>query len=308
MTPRIVCLGEILVDFVSTERARTLAEAPAFEKAAGGAPANVAAGVAKLGVPSAFLGKVGADPFGGFLVETMRRAGVDTSGIVFDPGARTTLAFVSLAADGDRDFVFYRNPGADERYSREDLRESLISGSQIFHFGSVSMTGEPARSATLHAARLAHDAGKIVSFDPNLRLNLWNTDARAAIAEAAVLADVIKVSEEELAFLPPGLNPKLLLITKGSAGCEWETAAASGRVPGFDAAAIDTTGAGDAFVAAMLTQIAEHGSIPHDPAMITAFCLFANAAGALATTKRGAIPALPTREAILHLLQTGKPG
>lgn len=306
MQPRVVCLGEILIDFVSTERARRLADAPAFEKAAGGAPANVAAGVAKLGVASAFLGKVGADPFGGYLAETMQRAGVDISGLVFDATARTTLAFVSLAADGDRDFVFYRNPGADELYAIADVRESLITGCEIFHFGSVSMTGEPSRAATLHAARLAREAGKIVSFDPNLRLNLWSSDAREAIAEAAVLADIVKVSEEEMAFLPPGLAPKLLLVTRGAKGCTWKTAKAAGEVGGFAVAAVDTTGAGDAFVAAMLAQILENGSVPEDAGTVSEFCRFANAAGALATTRRGAIPALPGRTAIVDLLQMGE--
>lgn len=301
---RVVCLGEVLIDFVATESGCTLADAPGFVKAAGGAPANVAAGVARLGVESAFLGKVGRDPFGEFLVNTLRKCGVDTNGIAYDSEARTTLAFVSLAKDGERDFVFYRNPGADQRYGMDDIPQATIEAADIFHFGSVSMTTEPARSATLHAAWIAKRAGKLVSFDPNLRRNLWPSDdaARMAIAEGAVFADILKVSEEEVAWLPAGLAPKLLLITRGEHGCEWRTCDASAHVAAFQVNSVDTTGAGDAFVAAMLAQVVIDPQLLTSPDRITQACRFANAAGAIATTKRGAIPSLPTRgevEAVL---------
>ena len=307
MHPHVVCLGEILIDFVSTASGCSLDQAPAFEKAAGGAPANVAAGVARLGASAAFLGKVGDDPFGTFLIGTMKACGVDTTGMVRDRDARTTLAFVSLTAGGERDFVFYRNPGADERYSVADLTgyaESLVREARIFHFGSISMTAEPARSATLRAAEIAKGSGKLVSFDPNVRRNLWPDDAALsdAIAAGARLADILKVSEEEVRWLPAGLTPRLLLITKGPGGCTWKTPSGTGDVPGFAVSTVDTTGAGDAFLAAILTQLAESRDLIDDPVRLPAACRFANAAGALATTSRGAIPSLPDRPAIERFL------
>ena len=305
----IVCLGEILVDFVSSESGCTLADAPGFLKAAGGAPANVAAGIAKLGGSSAFLGKVGADPFGDYLIETLRTCGVETRGIVRDETARTTLAFVSLTKSGERDFLFYRHPGADQLYSILDIEERLAGCASIFHFGTVSMTAEPARTATLHAAKLAKSHGSLISFDPNLRLNLWPDDecARSAIHEGAMLADIIKVSEEELEWLPKTAPPKLLLVTKGSAGCKWYTPGHSGEVPGFPVETVDTTGAGDAFHAAVLTKIEANPAILTNPDALTAMCRFANAAGALATTGKGAIPSLPYRRDVERFLDISLP-
>ena len=177
--PAVITLGELLIDFVSTRAGVSLEEAPAFEKAAGGAPANVAVGTARLGVTSAFLGKVGEDAFGRFLARTLKENGVDISGLCFSREARTMLAFVSLQASGERDFEFYRSPSADILYTPEEVHTALLQQARVFHFGSISLISEPSRSATLYAVETARQAGALISYDPNLRLNLW-ADEHAA--------------------------------------------------------------------------------------------------------------------------------
>src|SRR4051794_18734680 len=199
----VICLGEALIDFVADVHGVSLEDCPGFRKAAGGAPANVAVGVARLGQTSAFAGKVGDDPFGRFLERTLAENGVDTTPMRFDPEARTGLAFVSLLENGERDFVFYRHPSADMRLRPDELPVELFSGARVFHFGSISLISEPSRAATLAAARAARNCGCIVSYDPNLRLPLWPSAeaARAAMLDAVPLADVVKISDEEAAFL-----------------------------------------------------------------------------------------------------------
>jgi fructokinase len=314
--PDVVALGELLIDLVPTVSGVTLAEAPAFVKAPGGAPANVAVGLARLGVSSAFLGQVGEDAFGHFLARTLRDNGVDVSGLRFSRKARTALAFVSLRADCDREFMFYRHPSADMLYRPEDVDAGLVRAAGIFHFGSISLIGEPSRSATLRAVQLARQAGRLVSYDPNLRLSLW-PDAEAAREGIGVgwsLAHVIKVSEEELAFLG-GTDDlsrcacrlwhaelKLLVITRGREGCRYVTAGFSGDEPGFAVACVDTTGAGDGFMAGLLKGLLEAPEAPLDEARTRSICRYANAVGALTTTTRGAIPALPAAEQVAALL------
>ncbi|HEY1016451.1 MAG TPA: PfkB family carbohydrate kinase [Herpetosiphonaceae bacterium] len=316
---QVIALGELLIDFVPTVSGVSLDEAPAFQKAAGGAPANVAVGLARLGASCAFLGKVGDDPFGHFLADTLRANGVETAGLRFDGEARTALAFVTLRADGEREFMFYRHPSADMRYRPDEVDASLIEGARIFHCGSVSLISEPARAATLHALDLARAAGLLVSYDPNLRLMLWPSAeaAHAAILEAWPLANVIKVSDEELRFLSGEDNLlragralwtpelRLLLITRGAGGCTWLTANCAGGLPGLAVAAVDATGAGDSFMAAALAGLLERPALWEDVPALEQALRVANAAGALATTKRGAIPALPTREEIAALLGEG---
>ncbi len=305
--PDAVALGELLVDFVPTVSGVTLVQAPAFKKAAGGAPANVAVGLAKLGVAAGFMGKVGDDAFGHFLADTLRRAGVDTTALRFSREARTALAFVSLRADGEREFMFYRHPSADMLYRPEDVDVDYIRGAKAFHFGSISLIGEPSRSATLLAARTAREAGLLVSYDPNLRPALWpDADAaREGILLGWRLAHVVKMSQEELAFLcgderaeavrrlwHAGL--RLVVITRGAAGCTYVTCDFSGDVPGFPVRAVDTTGAGDGFAAGMLKGLLETPQAWADEERLRHVCRYANAVGALTTTRRGAIPALPT--------------
>ncbi len=308
MTCDVITLGELLIDFVPTVSGVTLVEAPAFKKAPGGAPANVAAGLAKLGVSSAFLGKVGDDAFGRFLKGTLDEVGVDTSGLVFSQEARTALAFVSLRADGEREFMFYRHPSADMLYTPEEVATDLIASAKIFHFGSISLITEPSRSATLAAINAAHANGLLVSYDPNLRLALWPDAgaARAGMLSVWRLADLIKVSEEELVFLTglAGMDEaveqlwhdrlQLLVVTLGKGGCRYYTKNYRGTVPGFTVEAVDTTGAGDGFVAGLLFGLLNHPDDWQEETQLREICRLANAVGALTTTRRGAIPALPT--------------
>lgn len=316
--PDVIALGELLIDFVSTQAGVSLADAPAFQKAPGGAPANVAVGLARLGVSSGFMGKVGDDPFGHFLAQTLADAGVDTSTLLFSGEARTALAFVSLRADGERDFMFYRHPSADMLLRPDELALAALNGARAFHFGSITLIGDPSRSATLHAAQTARDAGLLISYDPNLRLNLWPSAeaARAGMMKGWPLANVIKITDEELAFLTGIADPlvaasrlwhdalRLLVVTRGRAGCTYITSTFTGGVAGFAVETVDTTGAGDGFVAGLLKGLLEQPRAFSDSTLLHSICRYANAVGALATTQRGAIPALPTAATVADFLAT----
>ena len=310
----VVSCGELLIDFVALRRGVRLVDAPAFRRAAGGAPANVAVGVARLGRRAAFLGQVGDDDFGHYLAETLARAGVDVRGLRFSPDARTALAFVSLRADGERDFLFYRHPSADMLWRPEDVDRAVASATRIFHFGSISLIEEPARSATLVAMETAREHGARLSYDPNLRLALWPSPeaARAGMLRGLEHAEIVKLSREELAFLTGSSDPaaarqlwherlQLLVVTLGAAGCAYLTPQEEGEVPGFTVPVVDTTGAGDGFVAGLLVGLLEQGLDWSKRAVEQALRL-ANAVGALVCTRRGAIPALPTRRQVQRLL------
>jgi fructokinase len=311
-----ICLGELLIDFVPTVTGTSLIDAPAFRKAPGGAPANVAVGLARLGVPSAFMGKVGDDPFGHFLANTLAEAGVDTAPLRFSSEARTALAFVSLRADGEREFMFYRHPSADMLLTPEEVDADAIRGAKLLHFGTISLISEPSRGATLHAIEVGRDAGCLISCDPNLRLALWPD--RAAAREGLLLgiskAEIVKISDEELRFLTGSDDPAaareqlwhdrlgLMVVTLGSAGCVYFTPAFDGVVVGFSVAAIDATGAGDGFVAGLLQGLVADRGVTGDEARLRELCRLANGVGALTTTERGAIPALPTLERVRAFL------
>ncbi len=301
----VASFGELLIDFVALESGVTVGEASGFVKAPGGAPANVAVGVAKLGQPSAFLGQVGDDPFGHFLEGVLRAEGVNTSGMTFSAAARTALAFVSLRADGERSFMFYRNPSADMLMTPADVVYSVIDTVKVFHYGSITMIGEPSRSATLAAIRHAQKNGAFISYDPNLRMSLWSDadTARAGLIAGLDGAHLVKVSEEELEFLTGGqvVDPlwrdgmRLIAVTRGAAGVSLFTrAGVRVDVPGFSVTAVDTTGAGDGFVAGLLVGLLEQG-FPMDADSLARIGRFANAVGAITTTGKGAIPSLPTR-------------
>lgn len=332
----IVCLGEALIDFVAAEPCSDVGMASGFLRAPGGAPANVAVGAARLGVSSAFLGKVGDDPFGRFLGRTFSEAGVDVRGMVFDPIHRTGLAFVSLAQNGERDFCFFRNPSADMTYSAEEVDLDAIDGCRIFHFGSITLIDAEAKQATVTAVKRAKSTGKLISYDPNLRPPLWRSlsEARATILEGARWANLVKVSEEELGFLlsqgnelpvcAPDTqqtaefatrflqqyeNVSVLAVTCGALGCQWWTAAGShGSHPGYKVRAVDTTGAGDGFVAGLLTGMLSSGIsdgsslLDLEEAALNALFSRANAVGAITTTIKGAIPALPTADALAEFI------
>jgi fructokinase len=313
----VITLGELLIDFVPTVSGVSLTEAPAFKKAPGGAPANVAAGLAKLGVSCAFLGKVGQDAFGEFLKMTLIDVGVNTNGLVFSHEARTALAFVSLQVDGEREFMFYRHPSADMLYTPEEVDLDLIRSGKIFHFGSISLISEPSCSATLAALEGAQQNGLLISYDPNLRLALWPDPERAKEGMLRVWekVNVIKVSAEELAFLT-GLEDidkavktlwheklRLMVVTLGKDGCHYFTRDYHGSLKGFQVKSIDSTGAGDGFVAGLLKGLLQYPKAYQEESRLREICRYANAVGALTTTQRGAIPALPTHEQVDIFLQ-----
>ncbi|KAM1063446.1 hypothetical protein TB2_027132 [Malus domestica] len=316
----IVCFGEMLIDFVPTSAGVSLADADGFKKAAGGAPANVAVGISRLGGSAAFMGKVGKDEFGYMLADILKENNVDNSGMRFDPHARTALAFVTLRSDGEREFMFYRNPSADMLLQEKELDVNLIKKAGIFHYGSISLIEEPCRSAHLAAMDIAKRAGCILSYDPNLRLPLWPSAeaAQKGIMSIWNQAEIIKISEEEIEFLTGGDDPyddevvlkklyhpnlKLLLVTEGPAGCRYYTKEFKGKVAGIKTDAVDTTGAGDSFVAAILNSLGSDINLYKDEQKLREALLFANGCGALTVQKKGAIPALPTKEAVNQLLQ-----
>jgi fructokinase len=311
-----ICHGELLIDFVPTVTGTGLEDADTFKKAAGGAPANVAVGLARLGVASAFMGKVGDDGFGRFLARTLADAGVDVAPLRFSGEAHTGLAFVSLRADGEREFLFYRSPSADMLFTAADVDAAAIGRAKLLHFGSISLIAEPARSGTLAAVAAARGAGLRVSYDPNLRLALWPSAAaaREGLRRGLIEADIVKIGAEEIEFLSGDADPvrggrklwhdrlRLMAITMGAAGSIWLTADAQATVPGFAVTPVDATGAGDAYMAGLLAGLLGAGEVPPDAATLTRICRFANAVGALTTTGRGAIPSLPRRDAVERLV------
>jgi fructokinase len=319
----LLCIGEILVDFIPVIRGERLRDVPGFKRAAGGAPANVAVGFSRLGGKSGFISKVGADEFGTFLEETLRREGVDTTYVYKTDRALTCLAFVSLKEDGERDFIFYRSPSADMLLQPEEITEKVISGSKILHFGSISLIAGPAREATLKAAQIAFKSTKLVSFDPNLRAVLWPdmASARVEISKALQWTTILKASAEELAFICEGSGTtggiktlfsaydslKLVVVTLGRQGCQFYFRDHSLPVAGFNARAVDTTGAGDGFMAGLLWMINnECGESDFEWDKDDKFWYsagrFANAVGSLVVTKKGAIPALPNLEEVYPVL------
>lgn len=313
----VVALGELLIDFTSAEGS---GEAPVFTANPGGAPCNVLAMLAKLGRSTAFVGKVGEDLFGRFLKGAIERAGIYSGGLLLDgdPAAHTTLAFVQNAPDGDRAFSFYRDPGADELLTPEELPESALRSAGIFHFGSLSLTREPSRAATRRAVALAAEGGAVVSFDPNLRPSLWkNLDAaREEMLWGCSVCQVLKVAEEELSFLTTEEdleagaaklrrdfpNIRLLLVTKGKEGSTafWREHQVSR--PGFPVEAIDTTGAGDTFCGCCLHHILEWGLENLDEERLGEMLSFANAAAGLVTTRKGALRSMPEEAEVRRLL------
>jgi len=305
----VTAIGELLIDF--TPAGQSAQQFPLFEQNPGGAPANVLASLSRLGRKTAFIGKVGADQFGRSLKATLDQIGVSTQGLVMTESCHTTLAFVHLDAQGDRSFSFYRDPGADLLLDPSELSYNLIDDCQIFHFGSVSMTADPSRQATMAAVRYAREQDKVISYDPNLRLALWSSPeaARAAILQVMHFADILKISQEELEFLTGesdlsrgaeslirqyGLD--LVLITMGPRGAYARNGQGEAWSPTYDVRTIDTTGAGDSFTGAFLYQLLQSGKQPGELTEddLVAFLAFANAAGSLATTRKGAIPALPS--------------
>lgn len=292
--PDVITMGEALIDFVPTVSGVSLVDVPGFGKAAGGAPANVAVGLSKLGVSSGFMGKVGDDAFGHYLAQTLGGFGVDVGAICFTSAAPTALAFVSLQEGGERDFMFYRHPSADMLYTPDEIDEDYVRSARVLHVGSISLIEEPSRSATMFALQIAVEADLLVSYDPNLRLNLW---PNAAVAKESILSifplvDVIKLSKDELVFLTGQqdlLNGakslwhdqfQALVITKGREGCSYLTRTFSGSSEAFSVESVNSTGAGDGFMAGLLKGFLSFQNAYTDEGEMQSICEYANAVGA----------------------------
>ncbi len=311
----VVCFGELLIDMVS-EADVSLEEAPRFLKAPGGAPANVAVGLARLGVSSRFIGQVGRDPFGDFLIETVALENVDTTFLLQSEVARTTIAFVATRQDGKKDICFYRNPGADALLHPAEIRPIMFENARLFHCGSVSLSQSPCREAQYHAAEMARERGLLISFDPNWRPGVWRDHELAGdlITLMMSLSHVVKIADEEWEFVTGTTDfsegaekirrfgSQLVVVTKGADGAYFNAQAPGGKIvegeiAGFKTNAIDTLGAGDSFVSGLLFQLLRHRVL--DDALHESFLReavrFANACGALATQKSGAIPSLPSK-------------
>ncbi|MCR5089776.1 MAG: carbohydrate kinase [Oscillospiraceae bacterium] len=313
----VLALGELLVDFTQngeSEQGNTL-----FEANPGGAPANVLAMLRKLGKSCAFVGKVGKDSFGDMLERVVSDTGVDTTGLLRDPEIPTTLAVVHTFPGGDRDFSFYRKPGADINLSAEELNEKLIQSCRIFHFGSLSLTDEPCRTATVRALALAKESGAMISFDPNLRPPLWKSEdaAREQIAWGLAQCDILKIADNEIRFMTGEEdfdrgaavlqtrypNITLLNVTAGAEGSYsyyhgisvYEPACRFGGV-------IETTGAGDTFCACVLNYVLEHGLEAMKEENLREMLRFANSAAYLVTTKKGAICSMPEKADVERIL------
>ena len=314
----VVALGELLVDF--TQNGTSPQGNPLFEANPGGAPCNVLAMLKKLHRTCAFIGKVGDDMFGAQLRQVAEEAGICMDALTVDPQVRTTLAFVKTLPGGDRDFSFYRNPGADMMLSPEDVSSSAMFGARIFHFGSLSLTHEPVRSATRKAVSMAKAWGATISFDPNLRPPLWDdpNTAKAQIAWGLAQCDVLKIADNELEFMTGETdfdtgaailkerypNIKLLCATAGAEGSHAYFETAKAFEPAFKlGGTIETTGAGDTFCACMLNFVLERGLSGLDEQDLHRMLRFANAAAYLVTTKKGAIRSMPEREQVEALLQ-----
>ena len=309
----VVALGELLIDFAS--KGADDKGYPLMQALPGGAPANFLAALTKYGKSTAFLGKVGGDTFGHLLLGTLKDAGIETRGIVVDPTVFTTLAFVTFDETGDRSFSFARKPGADTRLTWEEVDKSLIDEAKVFHFGTLSLTDEPARTTTQKAVAYAKAQGKLITCDPNLRKPLWRSEeeAKAQILWSLAQADVVKISDEEVAFLwnctPEEGADKLLtefgvslaMVTLGPKGCILKTKQASCAVPGPKVNPVDTTGAGDIFGGSAVCRLLELNK-PIDELTgddLRFIGAFAVTAASLSTEHLGGIPSIQPKAVVL---------
>jgi fructokinase len=306
----IVCLGELLIDMFPAEVGRRLVDVSAFRPKPGGAPANVAVAATRLGARSAFIGKVGDEAFGHHLADILRQEGVEVRGMRYDQEARTGMAFIAMPDENTAEFVFYRNPGADMRLRADELDHSLLQETRAFHFGSLSLGQEPSRSATLKAAKIAREAGALVSFDVNYRPTLWGSPEEAYEQVMATIphANLLKVNEVELALLAGSedldsasrtllqMGPDLCVVTLGPEGSYFRLAEGGEFVPPFKVQTVDSVGCGDAFVAGLLCQLVVGADWRAQLSMarMREILRYANAVGALTAIEQGVIPALPT--------------
>jgi fructokinase len=314
----VVCLGELLIDMFPAELGRELPQVSAFRPKPGGAPANVAVAAKRLGMQSAFVGKVGDDAFGHHLADVLRQEGVDVRGMRYDGDARTGMAFIAMPDENTYDILFYRNPGADMRLRPDELDRELLRDTRAFHFGSISLIQEPSRSATLEALEIARDAGALISFDVNYRPDLWKREeARERVLTTLPKVDVLKVNETELELLAGAVDletgseaslkhgPSLCVVTLGPEGSYFRVAGGGGYVPPFEVETVDATGCGDAFVAGLLWQLisVDDWRAQLTPSRIRPVARYANAAGALTALTQGVIPALPLADEVSEFLR-----
>ncbi len=312
----VTALGELLIDF--TENGISAQGNPILEANPGGAPCNVLAMLNKLGRKTAFIGKVGNDHFGKMLADEVKKSGTDVTNLVFDDDVHTTLAFVHTKPDGDRDFSFYRNPGADMMLKKEEVMDELIKNSRIFHFGTLSSTHEGVREATRHAIDVAKQNGVLISFDPNLREPLWNTleDAKREIAYGLSKCDILKISDNEVEFMTGTADYEkgaailreqyhipLIFVTLGKEGSRAYFKDLAVEVqPFLQEGTIETTGAGDTFEACALNYVLEHGLKDLTEEDLKKLLTFANAGASIITTRRGALRVMPSAEEIHALI------
>ncbi len=313
----VVALGELLIDFAclstDSDGYPTMAAHP------GGAPANFLAALTKFGAKTALLGKVGTDTFGKLLTGTLEKAGIETRGLISTDNVFTTLAFVTFDEHGDREFSFSRKPGADTCIRFEELDLSLIDEAKVFHFGTLSLTDEPARSATYQAVAYAKSKGKLITYDPNLRKPLWRDlqEAKKQLLWGLSQADVVKISDEEVEFLfglgveegaayiLQNFPVKLVFVTCGADGCYFKNTVAEGKVPSLKNIQVkDTTGAGDIFGGSAVWKLLQNGSDPAamDTATLTDVVRFACTSAGLSTTKSGGISSIPEYDEVMARL------
>lgn len=311
----VVALGELLIDF--TENGISSQGNPIFEANPGGAPCNVLAMLARLGKTTAFIGKVGNDRFGKVLSETIKDCGICADGLVFDDTVHTTLAFVHKKTDGDRDFSFYREPGADMMLRKCEIDEEIIKSAKIFHFGTLSSTHEGVREATRYGVDIAKESGALISFDPNLRPPLWDSldNAKKEIEYGLSKCDILKISDNEIEFMTGSTDYdkavrslmkkydiKLAFATLGKKGSRAYFRDMQAEFGGFDVDTIETTGAGDTFCGSALNFILEHDINALTENDLKELLAFANAAAAIITTRRGALKVMPEKKEILELI------
>jgi len=310
----LICIGELLIDFIPVEKGLKLKDVSRYERNAGGAPANVAACVSRLGGNSTMLTQVGQDGFGAYLIQTLKSVGVNISHIKQTDKANTALAFVSLTKEGERDFTFYRNPSADMLLSPKDIDEDLFVSGNILHFCSVDLVDYPVKKAHKKAIDYAHKHGMIISFDPNLRFPLWpdKEQYKKTINEFLTKAHILKISDDELSFitgfdtLKEGIaslfkgNVQIVILTEGKNGATVYSKNNSIFVPSIQTTAIDTTGAGDAFIGGLLYQaLKRHLTVDRlDELLNDEIIRFAHAVSSHVVSRKGAIPAMPSLQDI----------
>ena len=316
----VTALGELLVDF--TENGISEQGNPMLEANPGGAPCNVLSMLQNLGKRTAFIGKVGADAFGQMLMQAVKEQGIDTDNLVTDEVVHTTLAFVHTEEDGDRSFSFYRNPGADMMLRWDEVKQEILADTKIFHFGTLSMTDEQIENVTKKAVQKAKDKGAVISFDPNLRPPLWKNleDAKRQMWYGISQCDILKISDDEIEFLTGTADidkgveqimeqshPTLICATMGKHGSK---AYYNGKSifcePFLREDTIETTGAGDTFMACVLNAVLENGIDSLNDKDLLDMLEFANVASSIITTRKGALKVMPKKQEIIEVIETGK--